>query len=110
MSSKITLVIYLILNYNKTRPTTTENNMTINEIRELAGNNIFSAKFIKKDGTLREMVCRLGVKKHLKGGELAYDAKSMGYLPVFDMQKEEYRMININTLVEIKISGTVYKF
>lgn len=83
--------------------------MTINQIRELAGNNIFSAKFIKKDGTLREMVCRLGVKKHLKGGELAYDAKSMGYLPVFDMQKEEYRMININTLVEIKINGIIYK-
>lgn len=83
--------------------------MTINQIRELAGSQIFSAKFIKKDGTLREMVCRLGVKKHLKGGELAYDAKSMGYLPVFDMQKEEYRMININTLVEIKINGVVYK-
>jgi hypothetical protein len=83
--------------------------MTINEIRNLAGTQIFSAKFVKKDGTVREMVCRLGVKKHLKGGELAYDAKSMGYLPVFDMQKEEYRMININTLIEVKINGMVYK-
>lgn len=83
--------------------------MTINEIKSLAHNQIFSVKFIKKDGTLREMVCRLGVKKHLKGGELAYDAKSMGYLPVFDMQKEDYRMINTNTIVEIKINGVVYK-
>jgi hypothetical protein len=84
--------------------------MTINEIKNLAGSQIFSVKFIKKDGSLREMVCRLGVKKHLKGGELAYDAKSLGYLPVFDMQKEDYRMINTNTIVEIKINGQVYKF
>ena len=83
--------------------------MTINQIKELAGSQIFSVKFIKKDGSLREMVCRLGVKKHLKGGELAYDAKSMGYLPVFDMQKEDYRMINTNTIVEIKINGIIYR-
>ena len=84
--------------------------MDISKIKELAQNQIFSVKFIKKDGSLREMVCRLGVKKHLKGGELAYDAKSLGYLPVFDMQKEDYRMINTNTIVEIKINGQVYKF
>jgi hypothetical protein len=82
--------------------------MDISKIKELAGSQIFSVKFIKKDGTVREMVCRLGVKKHLKGGELAYDAKGMGYLPVFDMQKEEYRMVNTNTILEIKINGVVY--
>jgi hypothetical protein len=84
--------------------------MTLNEIVELAGNQIFSAVFIKKNGERREMVCRLGVKKHLKGGELAYDAKARNLLPVFDMQKEDYRMININTLIELKIGGQVYKF
>ena len=85
-------------------------NLSINDIIEMAGNNIFSAVFIKKDGTLREMVCRLNVKKHLKGGELKYDAKGRGLLPVFDMQKEAYRMINLNTLVRLKISGKIYKF
>jgi hypothetical protein len=83
--------------------------ITIDKIRKLAENQIFSAKFIKKDGTVRDMVCRLGVKKHLKGGELGYDAKSMGYLPVFDMQKQAYRMININTLIEITINKINYK-
>ena len=56
------------------------------------------------------MVCRLGVKKHLKGGELAFDAKAMNLLPVFDMQKEAYRMINISTLIQLKINGQVIKF
>jgi len=84
--------------------------MTLNEIVELTKNgNIFSAVFIKKNGERREMVCRLGVKKHLKGGQLAYDAKGRNLLPVFDMQKEGYRMINVNTLVQLKINGKTYK-
>lgn len=83
--------------------------MTVQELINLTKNgNIFSVQFIKKDGTLRDMVCRLGVKKYLKGGELKFDAKSMGYLPVFDMQKQQYRMININTLIKAKINGVNY--
>jgi hypothetical protein len=82
--------------------------LTIQQVIEMAKGQIFSARFIKKDGTIRDMVCRLGVKKHLKGGELAYDAKAMNYLPVFDMQKQEYRMINFNTLLKITIGGQEY--
>lgn len=82
--------------------------ITIEQVKEMTKNQIFSAVFIKKDGTVREMVCRLGVKKHLKGGELGYDARALNYLPVFDMQKQEYRMINFNTLLKIKISGVEY--
>lgn len=43
--------------------------MNINEIRQLVGNKFFSAIFTKKNGDLRKILCRLGVKKHLKGGE-----------------------------------------
>ena len=83
--------------------------MTVQELIELTNKgNIFSVKFVKKDGTLREMVCRLGVKKHLKGGTLNYDAKSRGLLPVFDMQKQAYRMVNTNTLISAKINGVNY--
>ena len=84
--------------------------MNIDKIRELAGNNIFTATFVKKNGEVRVMNCRLNVKKHLKGGGLKYDAKARNLLPVFDMQKEAYRMINISTLIELKINGEVYKF
>ncbi len=84
--------------------------MTLNEIVEKAGNNIFTATFVKKNGEVRVMNCRLNVKKHLKGGELKYDAKARNLLPVFDMQKEAYRMINISTLIELKINGEVFKF
>lgn len=83
--------------------------MTVQELINLTNKgNIFSVQFLKKDGTLRDMVCRLGVKKHLKGGTLKFDAKSKGLLPVFDMQKQAYRMINTNTLVKAKINGVIY--
>lgn len=79
------------------------------QIRALVGSKIFSVVFEKKDGTLREMVCRLGVKKHLKGGELTYDPEDKNYLVVFDMQSEGYRTININTLKKIKFEGVTYE-
>ena len=84
--------------------------MTLEQIVEQAGNSIFTATFVKKNGDVRVMNCRLNVKKHLKGGELKYDAKARNLLPVFDMQKKEYRMINISTLTKLKINGQVYKF
>jgi hypothetical protein len=70
---------------------------------------IFTVSFIKKDGTLRKMNCRLGVTKHLKGGELAFDPKEYDLVPVFDVQKNAYRMINTDTLVEVTVGGETYK-
>lgn len=42
-----------------------EQTMNRQFLKSLAGGTIFSVKFIKKDGSLRTMTCRLGVKKHL---------------------------------------------
>jgi hypothetical protein len=81
----------------------------VKQLRELVGNKIFSVEFVKKDGSLRKMVCRLGVKKHLKGGELGYDAEALNYLTVFDLQSEEYRTINVNTLKSITFEGVTYE-
>ena len=65
-----------------------------------------SVVFIKKDGTQRAMLCRLGVTKHLKGGESKLDADQ--YLTVFDVQKEAYRAINRDTIVSVKLAGMTY--
>jgi hypothetical protein len=48
------------------------------------------------------MNARFGVKKHLRGGELAYDASSKNLIPVFDLTKKEYRMINVSTIKKFK--------
>ena len=81
------------------------------KVKNFVGRNaVFTATFIKKDGSVRVMNCRLGVKKHLKGGELKYNPIEKNLLTVFDMQKGEYRMINISTLVELKAHGEVLTF
>ena len=69
----------------------------------------FTVTFTKKDGTTRVMNARLGVKAYLKGGELPYDPESKGLIPVYDMGKQEYRMINTNTITNIKIGNKEFK-
>ncbi len=69
---------------------------------------IVSVYFQKADGTMREMVCRRGVRKHLRGGELPYDPKSRLLLPVFDMTQRQYRMVNLASLVSFKVSGETF--
>ena len=80
--------------------------MNVTEFKEMvADGKIFTVEFIKKDGTLRKMNARLGVKKYVKGVGLAFNPTERNLLPVFDMQKEAYRMINASTIQKIKIGG-----
>jgi len=48
------------------------------------------------------MVARLGVHKFLKGGSLKFDPKNVGLMTVFDVQKMDYRMINLRDLISIR--------
>ena len=90
---------------------------------------IFGALFFKKDGSLRDMICRLHVQKDLS--ELGWikpeDERSSNWrkeqdeehelITVYDMNKiiddkitkGAYRRINLETLVEIRHGGVVYK-
>ena len=88
------------------------NTLSKTELRERiaeVGNRIFSVKFIKADGTERDMVCRTGVKAHLKGGELQYDPFEKGLLSFFDMTKKAYRMITLDRVLSIKLTGETYE-
>lgn len=78
-------------------------------IKETEG-KIFSIRFIKRStGELRAMVCRTGVKKHLKGGESAYDPKEHDLIVVYDMQKNGYRSIPKEGIIEVLIDGVWIK-
>lgn len=71
---------------------------------------IFSAIFTKKDGTERKIKARCGVTKGVNGKGLSFDPISKGLLPVYDLDKSSFRMINLNTLKEAKIKGKTIKF
>jgi hypothetical protein len=75
----------------------------LDSIIESSNGKIVSVTFIKADGTLRVMTCRLGVTKHLKGGESTLDGSK--YLTVFDMAKKGYRAINRDTIQSVRLSG-----
>lgn len=78
------------------------------EVIEATKGKVFSCDFIKKDGTKRKMTARLGVQKNLKGGKNgAGDHNSL--VTVYDMVKEAYRMINLETLISIRANGISYK-
>lgn len=63
---------------------------------------IFRAVFIKKDGTERVMVARTGVRKGVKGTGMSYNPESKGLVPVYDMRKKAWRMVNANTMKSLK--------
>ena len=69
---------------------------------------IFSAVFTKKDGEKRNMVCRQGVSKYVKGVGLKFKPEERDLIGVFDMHKKAYRFINVKTLEQIKVEGITY--
>ena len=69
----------------------------------------FSAVFIKKDGERRLMNCRLKVKKYVKGVGRKFKPEDRGLIGVFDLQKDQHRFINLNTLESLKIDGVDYE-
>ena len=77
----------------------------------VSGGRIFSVEFVKRtDGTVRRMVCRLGVTKHLRGGKSTYSAKSKGLLPVFDMDAKGYRSIPVDAIQRLTVGGQCFQF
>ena len=69
----------------------------------------FSAVFTKKNGEKRSMNCRTGVKKGVKGIGLRYNPDERNNVVVRDMQKNEFRTINVDTLEYLKIKGVKYQ-
>jgi hypothetical protein len=74
---------------------------------------VIGVTFIKKNGETRMLNGRTGVYKSkktpLKGGSLGYLPSDFGLVSIFDMQLQAYRMVNINTLSELKVSGETYE-
>ena len=69
---------------------------------------IFAATFTKKDGTHRLMNARL--KKYISktGRPAPYKAEEYNLIPLYDMRKKAFRMLNFNTLLTLSINKTKY--
>lgn len=72
---------------------------------------IITVEFVKKDGTIRHLNGRFGVRKYLSnpmGGHNWTHDYDRHYLTIFDMKKLAYRVINLRTVLNIKASGHQY--
>ena len=81
--------------------------MNHEEIRKLVGNRFFTATFVKKNGELRVLNGRLGVKKGVKGVGKKFNDVDYNLLTVYDLKKKSFRTIALDRLVEIKTKGKV---
>ena len=70
----------------------------------------FSVSFVRKDGSIRNMTARIGVKKGINGRGLKFNPSEKDLMVVWAMDKENYRMINLKTIRSIKFKNTINNF
>lgn len=73
-----------------------------------SGGRIFSVKFVKKNGEVRKMTCRLHVSKHVKGVGRSFTPSDYDLVGAFDIQADGHRMINLKTVFELTSEGVRY--
>ena len=90
-----------------------ETRETLLKLIENLNGQFFTVEFIKKDGALRIMNCRTGVKKYLSNNGKTIKITSPidnGILRVYDIPQGAYRSINLDTVKKINFNKVSYKF
>ena len=70
----------------------------------------FSIMFKKKNGEYRQLTGRLGVSSHRKTDDKKSPAGNYNnpYVCVFDIQKQGYRLVNLETAISIRANKQTY--
>lgn len=79
--------------------------LSLSTVLENTNGRFFTVEFTKKDGTVRKMNARLGVTKHLKGGDCTLNREQ--FIIVFDVQAKGYRAINRDTILTVSCDGVL---
>lgn len=75
---------------------------------EVSNGKIFFVEFIKKDGSPRRMTARRSVRKGVNGKGMKYRPLAKGMLTVFDMDKGEFRLVNLTKIKRFSANGNKY--
>jgi hypothetical protein len=73
----------------------------MNKVDRILNSNgkIFTVTFVKKDGSIRVLNGRLGVEKHLKGGQCTLDKDK--FIIVYDLKAEGYRAVDKDAILDV---------
>lgn len=82
----------------------------VERVLRSSNGKFFSVTFVKKDGTPRHLTGRTAVRKGVKGVGMSFDPKLHNLMTVFDVEKEDFRMINLDTVLEATVNSTRYVF
>lgn len=108
-SYSATFAACLKLIYQELVPTVRLNRANLHNL--VSTGSIFNVEFIKRTtGELRQMRCRMGVQKHLKGGKKPFSDKAKDLLTVYDMVNEGYRSIPVDGIQHLSINGQSFSF
>ena len=73
-------------------------------LRGLLKSEVVDLTFTKKDGTIRKMKCTLSEEKLPPQGETKARKENIESLPVFDLEKNEWRAFRYDSITEIKFT------
>lgn len=79
--------------------------MNREQLKKQLGGKFFTVVFTKKDGSVRKLNGRLGVKKHLRGGEKSFSDAQINALTVFDLKAKGYRTVKLDKVTSLKCGG-----
>ena len=78
------------------------------ELIKQSKGKIFSTTFVKKDNTIRTLTSRTGKQYTPTGKKAPYKPSDYNLLPLYDMKKKAFRMLNLNTLLTLSINKEKY--
>jgi len=78
---------------------------TIVELAQAQRGRFFSLTFTKRDGSVRKMVCRLGVNRHLVNGGEHTGLGKPGLLTVYDVRAKGYRSVRLDSVMTMGAGG-----
>ncbi len=73
-------------------------------LQNLIKDKFFTCQFVKKNGDVRVINCRLGVKKHLKNPDYVRKNQT-DYIVAYDLQIKQYRNISLNKLQWLRLNN-----
>ena len=79
------------------------------DLIKASGGKIFTARNIKKDGTVRAFNARLNVSQGVKGVGMGYNPEDYNMITIFDMKKHEFRTLNLDTVYQIDFKKERYE-
>lgn len=81
----------------------TTSSRTLSSLISAAGGTFFAVTFIKRDGTVRVMNCRSGVRKNTIGVLSRLNPEQ--YFTVYDVQRKGFRAVNKDTILSVRVNG-----